>query len=96
MLFSWPPTALSRGFTPIFLLPGQIIRASQGVNGKSPQSSPDRRLNLLRSSGNMQGQAPQAARHQSFASACYKTDGSQGAIAFHQLTEIKRYFDRRY
>ncbi|MBY5588117.1 hypothetical protein HFO49_11605 [Rhizobium leguminosarum] len=45
MLFSWPLTALSRGFTPIFLLPGQIIRASQGVNGK--RAPPDRRLNLL-------------------------------------------------
>ncbi|UVD55627.1 hypothetical protein NE852_16215 [Rhizobium sp. Pop5] len=34
MLFSWPLTARSRGFTPKFLLPGQIISASRGVNGK--------------------------------------------------------------
>ncbi|WSH63857.1 hypothetical protein U8Q05_19810 [Rhizobium ruizarguesonis] len=71
MLFSWPLTALSRGFTPIFLLPGQIIRASQRVNGKSPESpwrlKPPRSIRQY-----FQDRQPQAARHQSFASACYK------------------------
>ncbi|MBB4249537.1 hypothetical protein [Rhizobium sp. BK008] len=49
MLFSWPLTALSRGLLAHILLPGQIIRASQGVNGKSPGAPPDGRLKLLRS-----------------------------------------------
>ncbi|MBY5808798.1 hypothetical protein [Rhizobium leguminosarum] len=94
MLFSWPLTALSRGFTPIFLLPGQIIRASQGVNGK--RAPPDRRLNLLGTIRKYPGSGTAGRPSSILRLGFTKTDGSQGAIAFHQFTEIKRYFDRRY